>query len=249
MTRVARVNMMVSLTLVIRLSIALFSFIWIIALAGYSYALPQIQDSSDSNMVVNTQTFDDNMDSVADRYVMTVNAANNTIINYTSFNILENESFVVTLPDSSSQILNRVTGPDVSNIFGGLTCNGLFVLVNTNGINIGSSARIDTGSLILSTRNITDSDFLSANYRFTKDTAKDTDRLLLNKGNITIREGGFGVLIAGAIDNQGYIIAPMGKIALLGCDAVKLDIAGHGDRKSTRLNSSHSAKSRMPSSA
>ncbi len=51
---------------------------------------------------------------------------------------------------------------------------------------------------------------------------------MLNEGKINIREGGFGVLIGGAIDNEGEIVASLGKVALVSGDAVRLDISGDG---------------------
>ncbi|MBW2674859.1 MAG: filamentous hemagglutinin N-terminal domain-containing protein, partial [Deltaproteobacteria bacterium] len=159
---------------------------------------------------------------------MTINATDNTIINFTSFDILENESVFVTLPSVDSRILNRVTGNDASDLFGALSCNGLFILVNESGIHVGPNAQIDAGRLILSTRDITDSNFLSGNYLFQKMSQQQLDMLLLNEGTINITEGGYGVLIAGAVENKGIITAPASKIALAGGDAIRLDIAGGG---------------------
>lgn len=159
---------------------------------------------------------------------MNISAANNSIINFSSFDILENESVFVTLPSADSKILNRVTGSYPSDLLGNLSCNGLFILVNESGIRVGPDAKIDVGSLILSTRNITDSNFLKGEYLFEKMSQKELDMLLINEGKITISEGGFGVLIAGAAENRGIIQARAGRIALLGGDAIKLEIAGRG---------------------
>ncbi|MFC1805306.1 beta strand repeat-containing protein, partial [Candidatus Omnitrophota bacterium] len=123
---------------------------------------------------------------------------------------------------------NRVTGTDPSDILGSLTCNGIFALINSNGISIGPNANIDVGSLIVSTRDITDSNFLAANYIFDKLSPEQADALLLNQGSINIRRGGFGVLIAAAIENQGAIVVPVGTIAMAAGDMVKVDIAAGG---------------------
>jgi len=53
------------------------------------------------------------------------------------------------------------------------------------------------------------------------------DTLLLNEGTIRVSEGGFGVLIAGAIENRGVVIAPAGKIVLAGCNAIELKISSN----------------------
>ena len=62
------------------------------------YSLPQI------NEVVNGQA-----DYHVDGNTMTINATNDTIINYNGFNIGSGETVIINLPDSTSRILNRVS--------------------------------------------------------------------------------------------------------------------------------------------
>ena len=157
---------------------------------------------------------------------MTISASENAIIDFGTFNIAENESVFVTLPTANSQILNRVTGGTQSDIFGDLTCNGLFILVNEAGIHIGENADINVGSIILSTRDIANSNFVDGNYLFERLSAEALDRLLLNEGTITVTDGGFGVMIAGAVENRGVVTARLGKVALVGGDAVTVNLAG-----------------------
>ena len=104
----------------------------------------------------------------------------------------------------------------------------LCILVNEYGIYMAPTARIDVGSLVLSTRDITNQNFLAGEHIFRRVSQKDLDMLLLNEGEINIEKGGFGVLIAGAIENRGLISAKAGIIALAGGDAVKLELAGNG---------------------
>jgi len=161
---------------------------------------------------------------------LTINASDNTIINYKSFDIQQGESVIVNLPGAYSDILNRVTGSSQSFLGGSLSCNGLFILVNTNGIHIASTASINSGSFVASTRNITDANFLNSqmtsSYVFEK--ASSCDRLLLNEGSIKVADGGFSVLIGGAVENKGAIIARLGTITLAGGDMVTLTISKNG---------------------
>ncbi|MFH2138803.1 MAG: GLUG motif-containing protein [Candidatus Omnitrophota bacterium] len=157
-----------------------------------------------------------------------INATDKSIINYATFNIGPGESVIINLPYLNDEILNRVLSANPSLLLGNLTCNGRLILINEAGLYFGPNAVVDAGSLIASTRDITNSNFLSGNYVFEKNPDQLADMLLLNEGTINIREGGFGVLIAGGIENKGTIIAPMGTIALACGDAVTLDIASGG---------------------
>ncbi|MDD4957146.1 MAG: filamentous hemagglutinin N-terminal domain-containing protein [Candidatus Omnitrophica bacterium] len=159
---------------------------------------------------------------------MTINADAGTILNYSSFDLAEGESVIINLPGIDADILNRVIGAGASNIAGAISCNGLFILVNTSGIYLASTANIDVGSLVLSTRDITNSDFVNGKYFFQKISEEALDTLLKNAGTINVREGGFGVLIAGAIENSGMIVAPMGRIHLAAGDAVTLALSSDG---------------------
>ena len=162
---------------------------------------------------------------------MIINAPDKTIMDFSSFNIANNRSVQVVLPTydngTLASFLARDSSGNPSNINGNLSCNGLFMLVNTNGINVGPTANINVASLVLSTRDITNSNFVSANYIFEKQLDQETDRLLLNQGTITISQGGFGVLIAGAVENSGIIVCPLGTIALAGGNHVRLDISSN----------------------
>ncbi|MCM8791089.1 MAG: filamentous hemagglutinin N-terminal domain-containing protein [Candidatus Omnitrophica bacterium] len=159
--------------------------------------------------------------------VMSVTASDKAVINYSSFSIAANESVIITLPDITSSILNRDIGGSASNLGGALTCNGLFILINTSGIYVAPTANINVGSLVLSTRDITTRDFLNSNYLFTKITKDELDRLLLNAGTITVQPGGFAALISGAVENNGAIAVRCGKIVLASGDAIRLNISGN----------------------
>ena len=185
---------------------------------GYAYGLPKIDEVVAGEVKIE----------VTDPSTMNITASDNTIINYSSFNILENESVFITLPSVESSILNRDIGGSPSDLLGNLSCNGLFILVNESGIYVGPNANIDAASLVLSTRDITNPDFLSGNYMFRKLSEEEVNALLLNEGSVNIRPGGFGAFISGAIENRGVIATSIGRIALAGGDAVKLDISGNG---------------------
>lgn len=89
----------------------------------------------------------------------TIAATGNSIINWGDFGIKAGET--LNFNTAGGAILNRVTGANVSEIYGALNQTGenaLFV-VNPNGITIGSGASIDAVSLVLSTLAISDDNF------------------------------------------------------------------------------------------
>ena len=149
------------------------------------------------------------------------------IINMDSFNINQGERVEFLGPDS--EVLARVVGGTPSHINGDLYSDlVLLALINEAGIHIGETGNIDARGLVLSTRNISDTNFINGDYLFERMSDEYRDMLLLNEGKINIYDGGFGVLIAGAIENKGLITARLGTIALASGNAVKLGFSTDG---------------------
>ena len=199
------------------LKISLFVLAAIFTLATQAFCLPQDPQVAEGEAVI----------TYPDEHTMNISAANNTIINYGSFSIMENETVIMQLPSVDSAILNRVLGTEYSQLLGTLQSNGLVILVNENGIYVGPNANLQAAGLALSTRDITNENFLNANYVFKRLSKEELDMLLVNQGNITISNKGFAALIAGAIENNGNIIAQAGHIALAAGDAVKLELSAN----------------------
>ncbi|MFC1480189.1 filamentous hemagglutinin N-terminal domain-containing protein, partial [Candidatus Omnitrophota bacterium] len=198
--------------------ILLIAFAIFLAGAVSVFALPKVDEVVSGEVDIELK----------DANTMAITASDNAIINFQSFDIMKNESVLVTLPTVDSQILNRVLGNDPSDLLGNLECNGLFILVNESGIYVAPDATISAGSIILSTRDISDTNFVNKEYLFKKLSPEQLDMLLLNEGEISITNGGFGVLVAGAVENKGIITAPAGKVVLAGGDAITLAIADNG---------------------
>src|ERR1035437_3206210 len=147
----------------------------------------------------------------------------NAALNWQSFNIAAGESVRFNQPNSNSVALNRVLGADPSSILGSLTANGKVFLVNPNGILFGQGASVNVGGLVASTLNITDSDFMSGNYKFSG-TGNGT---VLNQGTINA-DGGYVALLGANVANNGVILAKLGTVALAAGNAITLDVAGDG---------------------
>ncbi len=147
---------------------------------------------------------------------MTINqSSDQVIINWNTFNIGKDAHVQFIQPSIESSALNRVLSVGASNIFGQLTSNGKVFLINPNGILFGPSSSVDVGTLIATTANISDSNFLNKNYTFTAEKLSE----LVNQGQI---KGSSIALIGPSIRNEGYLIASLGDVVLASSDKVSL---------------------------
>lgn len=149
--------------------------------------------------------------------------SNQLISNWQSFDIGAGQSVNFIQPSQSAVALNRVLGNDASQIFGSLNANGRVFLINPNGVLFGQGASVNVGSLVASTLDISDSDFLSGHYRFS-----GKGGTVRNQGNLRAAEGGAIALLGGKVSNSGVIEARLGSVALAAGGKVALDFAGDG---------------------
>ena len=139
---------------------------------------------------------------------LTVTNAPGAVINWQSFSIAPNELVKFVQQNAASAVLNRVTGPQMSEIMGRLQSNGRVFLINPNGIIIGPGAAIDVASFVGSTLPMLDRDFLDGRLRFQGDAA--SNGAIVNQGAIRTGSGGKVLLVAPRIQNDGLIEAPGG---------------------------------------
>ena len=151
---------------------------------------------------------------------------NKAIINWNSFSIAHPELVQFMQPGASSIALNRVLGGDPSHIYGQLSANGGVWLINQSGILVGSTGVINVNSLLLSTLDINNEDFLSGNYVFNQ-KLNTTLASIVNQGTITAAQGGYVSLLAPGIVNQGTILASLGKVNLGAGEQVTLNFVGN----------------------
>lgn len=121
--------------------------------------------------------------------------------------------------NSSSSVLNRITGQDPSRIMGALESNGRVFLINPNGIMFGAGSQVNVAGLVASTLAISNSDFLAGKNKF---TAGDVAGAVSNLGAITTPSGGQVYLIAPDVSNSGVITSPKGDVVLAAGRSVQL---------------------------
>ncbi len=182
-------------------------------LASDAYALPQGFRVASGDVAF--QRIDANS--------MEIRPSDQAIINYMNFDIGAQEKVRFVQKSSSSCVLNRVKGSTPSQIFGSLESNGKVFLVNESGIYFGPKSQVNVGSLIASTLEIADKDFLKGNYHFFLSKASE----IRSEGTLTSLEGSI-VLMASKIQNLGSIEARTGTVLLTSGEHVTLDFVGDG---------------------
>ncbi|NVN98830.1 MAG: filamentous hemagglutinin N-terminal domain-containing protein, partial [Geobacteraceae bacterium] len=161
------------------------------------------------------------------------------IINWDSFNIGAAAAVRFNQRDSQGNpqkdwaALNRIYDINPTLIFGKLSADGKVYLINQNGIMFGGGSQVDVHSLVASTLNMRNADFMDRALRFTAenyqnpayvdgDTAKNAllpppsmDAVVVNQGNLTASTGGSVFLLGPTVENSGTITAYAGKIELI----------------------------------
>ncbi len=148
------------------------------------------------------------------------------VIDWRSFGIGAGETVLFRQPSKNSATLNRVTGEQISMILGRIDANGQVILINPNGIFFGQGAQVNVGSLIASTSNITNSNFMGGRLRF--DEPGQSGSGVINQGSISAADGGLVALVAPHVRNDGLIQARLGKVLLGAGDIFTLDLYGDG---------------------
>lgn len=145
------------------------------------------------------------------------------IINWQGFSVAPNETVNFNQPNTSSMTLNRVIGNERSVIEGALNANGKVYLVNSAGVLMTGSARINTGGFVASGLNISDADFNNGRLTFSSDGRTGN---VINLGAITVTDGAPVVLMGKTVSNQGVITATKGMVALASGDKITLNFNG-----------------------
>ena len=156
---------------------------------------------------------------------LTINQNSDKLItNWSSFNIGKENKVEFKQPNITSTALNRVNSNDPTHIYGSLKSNGKIILINPNGVLFKDGARVDVGSIIASTLNLKDKDFIDDKYVFEKNGFSG---VVNNQGDIKALEGGTIAIIAPQVENKGEIETTNGTVALISGEKVKLSLNGN----------------------
>ena len=135
------------------------------------------------------------------------------------------------------EALNRIWDANPSQIFGRLTGDGKVYLINQNGILFGPTSQLNIHSLIATSNNLTNSDFLNGLFNFKAENYNGRgDNLLYdptnnvpgpvsNYGIITTDDEGSVFLVGPQVENGGTITTPSGQIGLVAGTNLALALA------------------------
>lgn len=151
----------------------------------------------------------------------------NAVINWTGgMDVGTGEWLQFKHPNRDAATLNRDTSGNLTDIGGRLTANGNVFIVNPHGVLFRSGSQVDVGGLVASTADIADDDFMNGKRAFT--IPGEVDASVINRGAITIADGGLAAFVAPGVENSGVINARLGKVALASGDTFTLDMHGDG---------------------
>lgn len=142
-------------------------------------------------------------------------------IDWSSFSTSATETVNFVQPDVNAITLNRVTGTSASTLNGKLNANGQVFIINPNGVLFGSTSQVNTGGLIASTLNLSNTDFLNNTFKFANSSNNKT---VENRGKITVPMGGTVALIAPSVKHTGTITTPEGSTLLAAGSDVTLTL-------------------------
>lgn len=143
-------------------------------------------------------------------------------IDWSSFSTNSNEIVNFVQPNSSSITLNRVTGSSASTLNGQLNANGQVFIINPNGVLFGSTSQVNTAGLVASTLNLSNSDFNNNLFNFSNSS---NNKVVENRGKITVSTGGTVALIAPTVKQTGTIKVPQGNVLLAAGGDITLSLS------------------------
>ena len=153
-------------------------------------------------------------------------ASQRAAIDWQSFDVGANQRVDFHQPNAAAVALNRVTGPNPSQIAGQINANGQVILENQDGITFSQGAQINTAGFIATAAGITNQNFMAGHMVFDQPAAPNA--AVVNHGQITVRDAGIAALVAPQVANSGVIEARLGRVALAGAQTWALDLYGDG---------------------
>lgn len=162
---------------------------------------------------------------------MTVNqTTQRAIAQWQTFSIGAGGSVNVAQPSSSSILLNRVVGNELSTIAGSLRANGHVFLLNPNGVLFAPGSSVNVGGIVATTMKMStsDADFMGGARQLSFEAIAGNNATVVNQGSITAANGGTVALMGSQAINNGSINVAQGSAGLVSAGKVTVDFDGDG---------------------
>jgi|GEM_PF-1565338 len=186
------------------------------------FMLPQQADAAPQGGVVSAG---DASISVTDKTTTIQQNSSSVVLDWQSFDVAKDELVQFNQPGRNAAALNRIHDQKASQILGRIEGNGRVFLVNPNGVVFGQNSSVDLGGLVVTTKSISNEDFMAGNYQF-QDV--DNEGLIVNRGTLSAATGGAVVLLGDTVANEGVIQAKEGSVVLASGKSATIDFEGDG---------------------
>ena len=150
----------------------------------------------------------------------------NLVLDWQTFNVAHGHTVEFAQPNADATALNRIHDQNPSQIFGAIVANGNVFLLNPNGIVFGETGTVNVNSFMATTLDIGVDEFMAGNWEFTAPSG--SQGMIVNRGLIAAANAGSVALIAGAVSNEGVILADYGTVTLAGATKAYVDFDGDG---------------------
>ncbi|MEX2360504.1 MAG: autotransporter-associated beta strand repeat-containing protein, partial [Gammaproteobacteria bacterium] len=151
----------------------------------------------------------------------------NLALDWQTFNVAQGHTVEFVQPNAQATALNRIHDQNASQIFGAIIANGNVFLLNPNGIVFGETGSVNVNSLLATTLDVSAEDFMAGNWDF-QQAAGGSNGMIVNRGLIQAARAGSVTLVAGAVSNEGVILADYGQVTLAGATRTYVDFDGDG---------------------
>ena len=145
------------------------------------------------------------------------------VVEWNTFNIGSNATVNFIQPSANSVTLNRVMDMNASQILGRISATGQVFISNPNGVIFGTSAQVDVGGLVATSKSIANADFMNGQNTFEGNGQVGS---VINQGTLQAALGGYIALLAPQVRNEGVIVAREGTVALASGDKTTLEFSG-----------------------
>ena len=142
------------------------------------------------------------------------------IVNWSKFDVGSNATVNFNQPNAQASTLNKIGNANPSQIHGRINAPGEVILQNNAGVYFSPTATVDVGSVVATSHNISDADYMAGKASYDRNGATGK---VINEGNIKTALGGYVALLAPEVRNSGVIVAQMGTVVMAAGERITLN--------------------------